>query len=266
MVMPSKSTRLHEAFERPATPRTLDFTGVRDTYYLRDEDGLMRIVNRKGFRMDKPGGITTESTTYREPLPGGASPETGLSMTSKQSRARARRRLKRGKNMADEAWDRLYKPIEEWDMEELARGRCRAADGSFRGMPPKFITREIHERAMERFKTLVRDEMNARSLTALTTIQFVLQSQEVDDKGKPLVPAGVKLDAAKFLLDHVVGKPTQPTTTDISVKLQGILGAVMVTPDELPGSYKPAQVGQRGLPGDVYDVYDADEEEESDAS
>lgn len=263
MVMPKRTTRLHEAFERPATPRTLDFTGVRDTYYIRDERGLMRMVNRKGFRMDMAGAITTESTTYREPLPGGASPETGLSMTSKQARARARRRLKRGKEMADEAWDRLYKPIEEWDMEELARGRCRAADGSFRGMPPKFITREIHERAMERFKTLVRDELNARSLTALTTIQFVLQSEEVDDKGKPLVPAGVKLDAAKYLLDHVVGKPMQPTTTDISVKLQGILGAVMVTPSELPASYKPAQVGQRGIAGEIYDAEEVDEEDVS---
>lgn len=187
----------------------------------------------------------------------------GRLMTAKQVRSRARRQIQKGKPVADEdfeAWS--GKPIDEWDIEELARGRPRDAGGHFRGMPPKYMPRAVHERIAERFKMLVRDQMNQNSVVALGVVKNILINEEVDEKGKPLVPAGTKLDAAKWLVEHVVGKPVQPTQTDISVKLQGVLGAVMVNPtlDEnhpdmvaLPRGYSPAHIGTRGE-GDVIDV------------
>lgn len=182
----------------------------------------------------------------------------GQLMTSKQVRSRARRALAKGKRLDDETFEAWAgKPIEEWDLEELARGRPRDARGGFRGKPTRYMPRAVHERIAERFKMLVRDQMNQNATVALGVIQRLLISDEVDEKGKPLVSAAVKLDASKWLVEHVIGKPTQPTQQDISVKLQGILGAVMVNPTldanhpdakALPRGYTMAHVGTRGEP------------------
>lgn len=195
----------------------------------------------------------------------------GRLVTAKQVRARTRRKLEKGQKVDPEdfeAWS--GKPIEEWDIEELAKGRPRDARGGFRGAPPKYMPRAVHERIAERFKMLVRDQMNANSVQALGVISNLLTNDEVDDKGKPIVPPGTKLDAAKWLVEHVIGKPVQPTTTDVSVKLQGILGSVMVNPiiDDthpdrlaLPRGYTAAHVGTRGeAVVDVESRWDDDDE------
>lgn len=149
--------------------------------------------------------------------------------TPKQIRARARRASK----MLEEDLNELYKPLEEWDHEELARGRPRAKDGTFKGPTPKYISRELHEETIRRFNKVVKEEMNVHTIEALSVLQSILIDEETDDNGKPRVAAGTKLDAAKFLLEHIVGKPTQRVETDISVKLQGILGAAMVIPGQV---------------------------------
>lgn len=179
----------------------------------------------------------------------------GELMTGKQVRARARRKLQKGKKLDDETFEAWAgKPIEEWDLEELARGRTRDGGGGFRGRPPQYMPRAVHERIAERFKMLVRNQMNQNATLALGVIGNLISSDEVDDKGKPIVPASVKLDASKWLVEHVIGKPVQPTQQDISVKLQGILGAVMVQPTldansetpALPRGYTAAHFGTRG--------------------
>lgn len=158
----------------------------------------------------------------------------GKLLTPKQIRARARRAAtkKRRALMSEAEFEALYKPIDEWDLEELARGRPRNVDGDFRGRKPSWITREVHERAMEQFQLAIKTEMSASSISALDTLRYILENEETDERGKPLVPAAAKLQASTFLLEHVVGKPKQQVQQDISVKLQGILGAVMVNPNE----------------------------------
>jgi len=168
----------------------------------------------------------------------------GKLLTPKQIRARQRRAAKRSRknHMSELEFETLYKPIEEWDLEELARGRPRNVDGNFRGRKPGWITREVHERAMEMFIELTKSDMAALAPTALTSLRWVLESNEEDERGKPIVPASAKNQAAMFLLEHVVGKPKQVQQQDISVKLQGILGAVMVNPNDALAS--PEQGGQ----------------------
>jgi hypothetical protein len=195
----------------------------------------------------------------------------GKLMTGKQVRARARRKLQKGKRLDDETFEAWAgKPIDEWDLEELARGRPRDGGGGFRGRPPSYMPRAVHERIAERFKMLVRDQMNQTSVQALGVIANLINSDDVDEKGKPLVPASVKLDASKWLVEHVIGKPVQPTQQDISVKLQGILGAVMVQPTlgedsqlALPRGYTPGHVGTRGEAIDAEAWYDDDDEEDN---
>lgn len=160
----------------------------------------------------------------------------GKLLTPKQIRARARRRAARASSreskelLTEQEFNALYKPVEEWDLEELARGRPRNVDGNFVGRKPQWVTRQVHESAMDRFKGLIREGMNANAAKAQETIEWILTSEEVDEKGKPVVSPSTKLDAYKFLMEHIVGKPTQRVEADISVKLQALLGVAMVNP------------------------------------
>jgi hypothetical protein len=202
------------------------------------------------------------------------SPE-GLVMTPKQIRRRAMRKLKSNPRMRlDEAYEGTLKPLAEWDLEELARGRPRNERGTFEGAAPAYVSRQITEEALERFKKVIREEMNSHTIIGLKTLAMVLDDDRVDHKGKPFVSANVKVDVAKFFLDHVVGKPVQPTQSEISVKLQGILGAVLVSPAEmasLPTDYTMAQRGSRGdgenpynLPAELEGIFDAEVIEDDD--
>lgn len=142
-----------------------------------------------------------------------------------------RRKAKRAEMATEQELEYLYrKPVSEWDLEELAKGRPRNAKGTFSGPAPKWINAAVHEEAMERYTAAVKSEMNATTVDALGVLKHLINNDEVDEKGKPIVPASTKLDAAKFLLEHVVGKPKQRIEADVSVKLQGILGQVMVNP------------------------------------
>lgn len=124
----------------------------------------------------------------------------------------------------------VMKPIEEWDAEELARGRPRDKTGRFSGKGPAWLTREVHEESMSRFRTLVKNRANESTIEALKVIDMIMTNNKKDRRGRPLVTASTKLDAAKFLIEHVIGKPTQHTETDISVRLQGILASAVITP------------------------------------
>lgn len=181
-------------------------------------------------------------TGSREPMSygskGGIMGRPITSQERKQIRQRARRKAK----IASDEIALLYgdHPIEEWDMEELARGRPRAKDGTFKGRAPSFLDRSVHEQIVRRFETVVKSEMNNHTVDALKVVQAILTDESEDEKGRPKVSAGTKLDAAKFLIEHVIGKPKQRTETDISVKLQGILGHAMVNPTN-GGGYELSQ-------------------------
>lgn len=197
------------------TVKEVDFTRTRDKF-------------------TPPSGVVGDREAKPGPRGNPNAPRTpdGKLLTPKQVRARARRRARRAELMTDAEFNATFKPIEEWDLDELAHGRPRGPKGTFRGPAPKWITRDVHERAMERFKAAIRTRMNGETPTAIDAIQWILGNDEVDDKGKPVVPASTKLDAAKFLLEHVVGKPTQRVESDVSVKLQAILGVVMANPND----------------------------------
>lgn len=194
-----------------ATPMTCNFTNVMD---MRQHPvGIFH-----DHRPKRKADVTAE----------------GKSLSPKQIRSRARRRIKRNEVMSDQELEYLYnKPIADWDLEELARGRPRNAKGKFSGPKPKWINAVVHEEAMEKYTAAVKTDMRATTVDALGLIKELINSDEVDLKGKPIVPAGTKLEAAKFLLEHVIGKPTQRIENDVSVKLQGILGQVMVNPAEV---------------------------------
>lgn len=186
-----------------------------------------------------------KSGKIQDKLPANTRPRTGDGklLTPKQIRARARRKAARSEMMSDQEMEYLYgKPVDEWDTEELAQGRPRNSAGNFSGPKPKWINAAVHEEAMERYTAVVKSEMNATTVDALATLRMLLNDDERDDKGKPIVPASTKADISKFLIEHVVGKPKQRIESDVSVKLQGILAQVMVNPTQ--ALMETAQGGQ----------------------
>lgn len=202
----------------PATEMVVDFT--KDETY----EDLDRSGTKEPMSIGSRGGVI------------GRPPK---SDTKKAIRQRARRKL--AKLTTDEQEVLWGRDISQWDLEELARARPRAADGTFKGKPPAFITRQLHEEITKRFETIVREEMNTHTVAALEMLGHLLEDDSTDDKGKPNVPASVKASIAQWLVEHVVGKPKQRTEADISVKLQGILGAAIANPTqqgyELTSSY-----------------------------
>ena len=188
------------------------------------------------------------------------SPE-GFRLDKKQIRMRQKRLQEGMENrsyLSTAEVDILYKkPIIEWDEEELARGRPRNRDGTFSGPQPKWVTAEMHEQAIERFTMIVRSGMRAATVDAIDVVKQILTNEDTDNRGKPVVAASTKLQAATFLIEHIVGKPTQRVESDVSVKLQGILGAVMVNPDEMGGGFSPAH-----FPGITMELAEVPREEE----
>lgn len=161
---------------------------------------------------------------------------------------KARRQLRTELRKVDGPLDRLHgakKPLSEWDEEELARGRPRDRRGGFAGSQSQYVTRAAHEEAIRRFTDLTQSNMRALIPKALAMVEIILDCNDVDARGKPVIPYGVKLDAAKWTIEHLVGKPTQRVEADISVRLQGILAGVMINPGEEPST--PILAEQRGI-------------------
>lgn len=155
-------------------------------------------------------------------------------MTPALLRARLRRRRASGDPSISKAEAEIIykKPLENWDSEELARGRPRNKNGEFSGPKPEWVTMSMHEEAVDRFSRVIKTEMGVATIKAMDVMTEILSNDETDFRGRPLVAASTKLDAAKFMIEHLVGKPKQHIENDVSVKLQNILGSVIVNPDD----------------------------------
>src|SRR5882724_7905608 len=130
----------------------------------------------------------------------------------KRDRQKARRRIRDLEHRHAEAW--YNKPIEDWDDEELARGRPRNSAGDFRGKAPAWVSREVHEEAVRRFTNIATDDMRALVPEAIKTVENIILSTATDEKGKRLVPPAVQLAAAQWVVEHLVGKPKQRLEAD----------------------------------------------------
>jgi hypothetical protein len=144
----------------------------------------------------------------------------------------ARRRMRKSAENIERDIQILYKkPVEEWDMEELARGRPRGPNGKFQGPRPTWITPVILREASDRLRQLTKDELATYAGDAVRVMAEVMTSTEIDADGKYIVSPKTKLDAAKYVLDQIIGKPTNPVEVSGNVTLQHLMGSILVNPD-----------------------------------
>jgi hypothetical protein len=178
----------------------------------------------------------------------------------KQLRARARRKDRRGESTAAEV-ALLYKPIDQWDIEELARGMPRMHNGNWPAQAPAWINRNLAEEATKRFQRELKAKIHTISLDAINLLQSLMQNNRKDAKGKPIVPPSTKADIAKWLVEHVVGKATQHIEADVGVKLQGVLAASIVMPGQLPAQ-APVHVESIIVPASTAQIEDSDDDDD----
>lgn len=150
---------------------------------------------------------------------------------------------------------RYRKPVEEWDLEELARGRPRAADGSFKGRNPKWVSSEVLEESRKRFQQGSLTAIEASFDSAIKVITHILKDSDNEPR--------VRLDAAKFIVNHVMGTPRVRAEIVTNSPFQSILAASLVNPDG--ASSHPLQI-QSSSPSqeqdpDIIDI-DSDDIEE----
>lgn len=139
------------------------------------------------------------------------------------------------------------------DKDELRQGRPRGIDGTFRGRPPKVpdaiqaaIKREFHKRLF--------DEINKHSFDAVETIVDVMHRGEGASAFQGQKDGTKRLDAAKYLLERVIGKIPDKTenTTEITV-WQGLneTGGLFVDVDVEEIRDDAQRVLDVGTPGEV---------------
>lgn len=164
--------------------------------------------------------------------------ETKGSRTSKRPRA-ARRRLRENTEALEEAVladiALVYqKPVEEWDWEELSHGKPKGADGKFAGPRPSWITPAIQAEAQKRMRSQTEQELMVHAASAIDVLKDLMTDHEVDDFGKPVVPAAVRLQAATYVLNHVIGMPKARVEVDSHNPLMDLMGGILVNPDGEP--------------------------------
>ena len=149
----------------------------------------------------------------------------------------------------------LYKPIEEWDMEELARGRPRNKAGTFSGPSPSWLTPLIMKQAKDRLRILTRDEIAVFSADATRVMHKLMMNEDTDFDGKPLVNPSVRLQAATYLLDQTIGKSTTPVEISGNVVLESLFAKVLVNDDS-------GDVAHPVIDGEVVEEEDDDDDSE----
>jgi hypothetical protein len=126
----------------------------------------------------------------------------------------------------------LYKkPVDEWDWEELSRGMPRGPDGKFAGRRPTWITPAIQSEARKRMRLLSEDQLMTHADAAIRTLNQLMTDVDEDEKGNPVVPASVKLQAAQYILNHTIGTPKARVEVESHSPLMEMMGAVLINPD-----------------------------------
>lgn len=149
-----------------------------------------------------------------------------------------RRAAKKAENLGAEVAIVYEKPVEEWDDEELARGRPRASDGSFRGRRPAWLTPVIQAEAQRRLRQFLSCELGTYAADALRVLhRDLLMNDRRDDDGKPVVPASVRADVGKYLVDQFMGKAKISVDVNEHNPLMDLMAGVLVNPDGEPSHH-----------------------------
>jgi hypothetical protein len=148
--------------------------------------------------------------------------------------AQMRRRLRRKHSYFEKDLEKYiaagnFKAVEDWDLEELAHGKPRNKAGTFSGRVPVWITPDVTREIKKRLVSETFADLTAHAGKAIKVVEKLLDNDEVDEKGRPVVDAATKLKAAQFVLENILGKPTAVIEiSDNETVRQAIAAAIML--------------------------------------
>ncbi|KIR64738.1 hypothetical protein [Micromonospora haikouensis] len=119
-----------------------------------------------------------------------------------------------------------YKPVSEWDNEELARGRPRNKRGTFAGPSPSWLSEAIQAEARKRLKE--------RTFSAVMAHSEAVMKVLVDLATDPATPAGVRADIGKFIYEQLHGKAKAHVDVGAQAAPRVAIAAAIVLDDGLP--------------------------------
>lgn len=139
-----------------------------------------------------------------------------------------RRRLRRQGEASDRDYEMLVevggiKPIEDWDLEELSRGRPRDKKGGWRGGAVRgWLTARLRKEIAKRLRDRTLEAMAEHVPDAVAVIAKLMKA-DVDDT--------TRLRAATLVIEHAVGKPQAHLQIDAQIELKDFLATALVLDD-----------------------------------
>ncbi|WP_281901171.1 hypothetical protein [Phytohabitans aurantiacus] len=141
-----------------------------------------------------------------------------------------RNRLRRGRNLERDlqmyAEETGFKPVEEWDYVELARGRPRDKDGGFRGSAPKWITPKVVAEAKKRLQDKAFGSLMQAAGVASKTLIELMKDPDTD--------ARTRADIAKFIYEQLNGKAAVKVDVEAKIGPADFLAGALVLDDGSP--------------------------------
>lgn len=153
-----------------------------------------------------------------------------LLMTPSQIRNRLRRRVGRAEeelaNLMEH--DPRYKPLDQWDYEELCKGVPRNRKGNFQGQAyrPAWLTAPIQEEIRRRLRIKATADLSSHIKAAIEVMTRIMM--DPDEK------SSIRMDAAKFIIEQVLGKATQHMDIAVGDKVKDALASALVLEDGSP--------------------------------
>jgi len=136
---------------------------------------------------------------------------------------RLRRKLEKLDDVTEELELLYQKPIEEWTFEELQAGRpVNPRTGELLAKRPAWITPAIMTEAQRRLRSMTASELGRYAGAAIQVMSELMVNARSDM---------VKYKAAEYVLNQIMGMPTQRVETEQSVSIQSFLADVIRNPD-----------------------------------
>jgi len=112
--------------------------------------------------------------------------------------------------------------------EELARGRLRNADGSFRGAPARWVPAEFHRECVRELMRRGKELYQINYIEAIESMTKIANS--------PAVEPAQRIKAAQFVIERIEGKVPEKLEVGVSEPWQEILTGIVATidPSALP--------------------------------
>lgn len=134
--------------------------------------------------------------------------------------------------------------VEDLDDEELAQGRLKASDGTFRGRPPRVVPAELVQAMrrewLSRAEAKLRDALMDKGIGVLTQLA-----------GDTTVDPAVRLRAANLIIERTMGKVPDKIQVAAEDPVESLFRSILNDPNGLAPAPHEATAEERQVLGEL---------------